>query len=496
MSGIRQKCAHASRQWRVVIFYALRGLAIAFASSLSAQPALTGEQLRAASRSVVKIECRSTGTEDGHAATGFLWGQTNTVVTALHVVAGCNNITVYFEASGAKRRATISRVRKRADLALLEVENPPTLPALQSANGAPQVNDEFVVLGYPLNIPSLNSTSLRLRYGGKRLKDIVPAKVADTIRRNGYPDVEAQIINLEGHLLPGLSGAPILDAAGRVVAVADGGLENGAVAISWGLPVSELQPLVTSTESVHPREGMIVANLFAADLQLSVGETINCGVAKLTKIRTRSFLDLAQSSDDPQGLLHLSASIGFVNATFEYDIYQHSESGATIVVPAGVTLTPSGDMCIASLANGQIELKIQIIQVGSPYEIQNACLMYEALVMPSQFQNQWQVDPYWSYKMPISRFDGLSVVRRGVNKYVYDWTYNLVPEKYLFETLASRGNTVIGYSVTNHDRTPQTRQHENWCAQGYVLPQCPQISAAQRDWARMLLAAHLTSFSL
>ncbi len=492
---MKPNLAGASLAPGVEAICALIGLMLVTSSNLRAQPALSGELMRAASRSIVKIECRGTGTGEGHAASGFVWGQSNTVVTALHVVAGSNTINVYFESVGVKRRASILRVLKRADLALLQVENAPTLSALLPASVAPQVNDEVVALGYPLNIPSLNSTSLRLRYGGKRLKDIVPAKVADEIRRNGYPDVEAQIINLEGHLLPGLSGAPILDGAGRVVAIADGGLENGAVAISWGLPVSELQSLVTSTESLHSREGMIVANLFAADLQLDLGETIRCGGAELRKVRTRNFLELAQSSDDPVRLFQLSAVLGFDQAAFEYDIYQHLESGATVVIPAGMDLTARAGMCTASLANGQIELNIQIAQLNSAFEVQNAALRYEAQVMPSQFLNQWQPDLSWSYLMPMSRYDGLVVNRKAMIKYGYNWGYPIT-EKSLYETLASRGNVLIGYTVINHDYTPQAIQNAALCGQGYSLPQCPQIFAAARDWARMVLAVHLTSFSL
>jgi hypothetical protein len=166
-----------------------------------------------------------------------------------------------------------------------------------------------------------------------------------------------------------------------------------------------------------------------------------------------------------------------------------------VVIPAGMNLTAHAGMCTANLANGQIELNIQIAQLSSPFEVQSASLNYEAQVMPSQLPNQWQPDLSWSYLMPMSRYDGLVVRRKAMIKYGYNWG-NLVTEKYLFETLAARGNVLIGYAVINHDNTPQTVQNEMPCAQGYRLPQCPQLFAARRDWARLVLAVHLTSFSL
>src|SRR5215471_59739 len=58
-------------------------------------------------------------------ATGFLWRDKNTVVTALHVVSGCPNISVYYQGRKISRSAAIAKVLRRADLALLSVANPP-----------------------------------------------------------------------------------------------------------------------------------------------------------------------------------------------------------------------------------------------------------------------------------------------------------------------------------------------------------------------------------
>lgn len=71
--------------------------------------------------SIVRISCGSVE----RTATGFLWSNHDTAVTAMHVVTGCGNITTYFEAQGISRSADVIRVLRRADLALLRIKDAP-----------------------------------------------------------------------------------------------------------------------------------------------------------------------------------------------------------------------------------------------------------------------------------------------------------------------------------------------------------------------------------
>ena len=56
------------------------------------------------------------------------------------------------------------------------------------------------------------------------------------------------MISIDGNLVAGDSGGPILDSAGEVCGVIDGGLLGGAAAISWAIPLGapiggKLEPL-------------------------------------------------------------------------------------------------------------------------------------------------------------------------------------------------------------------------------------------------------------
>jgi hypothetical protein len=478
--------------WRTLLGARRATLASLVAVAWASAPTLaepdglpSGERLRQVSRSVVRVQAQ--GCPGGErSATGFIWDQSATAVTALHVVGGCDQISVYYEAEKVTRATSIYRVLTKSDLALLRITDAPAVPALTPTTQALQIHDQVVALGYPLATPTVGSATLRLRYGSSRLKDIVTPAIRTELREAGSPDLDLEIINLDGHLLPGLSGAPILDGQGRVVAIGDGGLENGAASISWAVPVSSL-PLLGQSSDKAPMTSRRASGLFAAGLQSSMGRRVNCSGVTLTHVRTRRFLDLAQSTDDPRGLLQLSSVLGFDQAAFEYDIYQELESGATVVVPTHVALQRSGPFCVGKSASGQIELKIQVAQVESAAAVTARAIQYETDIAEGVPQ-LWQVDPSWSYFSPYHRFDGLTVRRKAVAK------LTPLPEKYLFETLAWRGAVFIGSSVTNHDSTPATTQAVQQCVFNALAPNCPRLLGDRRDWARFVLAVHLTTF--
>src|SRR5262249_39743478 len=69
--------------------------------------------------------------------TGFAWQRRNHLVTALHVIAGCREITVQFaQPNAGTQNATVIAAMRHADLALLEVrldEVPGSVKPLQAS---------------------------------------------------------------------------------------------------------------------------------------------------------------------------------------------------------------------------------------------------------------------------------------------------------------------------------------------------------------------------
>jgi hypothetical protein len=140
-----------------------------------------------------------------------------------------------------------------------------------------------------------------------------------------------------------------------------------------------------------------------------------------------------------------------------------------------------------------MEMKVKIVTLASPAQVQQAALEYESEIRPPT--GMWQTDPQFTYLTPISRFDGLTVNRKAGIR-VEQTVFGYAPQEYTFETLATRGQVLIGSSVTNHDATQQTILEEMQCAAGAVLPDCPRLISDRREWARMVLAVHMTTFPI
>jgi len=473
---------------------ALRALGLVAAllpCALPAARAQPGEVLRRASESIVKIEA------DNNAASGFVWSDASHVVTSLHVVDGKQRITAHYVGPDgrivASSPAVVERVLMESDLVLLRLRAPQGRKPLVVNATAPTVKQALDALGFPLNIAGASSTEVKVRFGGNQLRSILPPKVLGRIA--DYPSTTIEILNLEGNLVPGLSGAPIVDGEGRVVGIVDGGLEEGAIGISWGIPASHLQRLAQSTVSTLPGTPRI-AELFAADLQPAVEPTRRLGGGVgLTKLRSRTFAQLSATADDKLGLAQLTYAFQmFGPDSFRYDVYQDLASGATIVVPEGAILTSQGAFTVVNTGDPRMMMKIQVRPLANPMEAQQQALAFEQQLVEYNPAMMVTPDPAWSYMRPMTRF-GITISRKGIFRSVM-LAGMLQPDRYYFETLATNGRTQLSVAAVNNDSTPATMNFEAACSQGLADPRCQIVYRSRRIWAQMVLGVQFSSFPL
>lgn len=186
------------------------------------------------------------------AASGFIWPDAGHVVTAFHVVAGDSDqkLLIEYPMPGGKVRTKTARAIKfnqTADLVLLEVENPlPRKPG--TILSSPPQKEMLWVIGFPFGTSGMRSRDLTI-------SDIAPRNISgsleseddrQSLRSLGFPSIDMDVVQLNGDLLPGDSGAPIVNAEGVVVAVGNGGLRNGTVGIGWAVPTAYLSDLASS----------------------------------------------------------------------------------------------------------------------------------------------------------------------------------------------------------------------------------------------------------
>ena len=261
--------------------------------------AVSDEVFERAAQAVAQVRARDCPDgEKSRAGSGFLYGGGNRLVTALHVVAGCRRIDAYFERSGGRTvGARVYRVLAKIDLALLQLDQEMGEP-LPSATARPRANDELEVIAFFLGTPSLDNKTLKVTFGSSQLDSMLPAPIQRELAQTGTIDPSLKVVRLDGHLLPGASGAPLITADGQVAAIGSGGLQNGAASISWAVPADHLPTLLASRE---PPDAIASwrSGLFATPFSERAPNKIRCGRIEFVPIGVRSFLDLSISTDDP-----------------------------------------------------------------------------------------------------------------------------------------------------------------------------------------------------
>jgi S1-C subfamily serine protease len=170
-----------------------------------------------AGASVVKI----LGTACGLGLEGSGWAAApGLIVTNAHVVAGSDDTTVTTR-GGVEADANAVHYEPRNDLAILST--PLGLPALSLAS-SPRPGEPGAVLGYPENGPLT----------------ITPARFGSTqtvISQDSYGrgPLRRRMSSMRGDVRSGNSGAPLVDAAGRVMATVFAATTSGPAG-GYGVP--------------------------------------------------------------------------------------------------------------------------------------------------------------------------------------------------------------------------------------------------------------------
>lgn len=440
-------------------------------------------------KSIVRISSGSKG------STGFFWKNGKTIIATFHSIGNSSDVQVWPSGSDHPYKARIKKVHKKSDLVMIEIIDPKFTSKnylTQLYPSKPEVDTRSFTVGY--NSGTSRWISRDFIVGAcetNNLKSLIPDRLHTRVTDLGFPGLDIEIIYLEGHLLHGFSGSPVVDYQGRLMGIADGGLENGAASISWCISVSNLRNLENSTESIVVLNQKLVDNLFSGDLTAndlmmrdSVAgmdtiqgldtlrwndtlflpnseEVINLGQYKFHKIKSRTFdqLDLTgkYSSTDEFGLYSLLANFRMYNyESFLYDIYVEENTGATMVIPAGETFKLMDSM----ITGGDEKIKFYLSLVPS-LDIQQASVFFEKAVMPDYYPN-WISDPQWTYKTPDIGPNNIVLTRKAFFGNNHGNYYYSNYKNYLFEALVARENYFLGAAVVKDNFQMTMQDYENW----------------------------------
>jgi S1-C subfamily serine protease len=190
-----------------------------------------------ASRSVVRVD----GTACGLAIEGSGWvGETDTVVTNAHVVAGEQDTTVEVDGQPPSLPAQPLEFDPTDDLAVLHVPGL-SLPSLSLASN-PDSGTAGAILGYPENGPF----------------DVQPGRIGrtqDVVTQNAYGEgpVTRLLTPLRGLVRPGNSGGPLVGVDGQVLTTVFAATVGGGPRGGYGV-ANETVATVLREAAAHERE--------------------------------------------------------------------------------------------------------------------------------------------------------------------------------------------------------------------------------------------------
>lgn len=189
--------------------------------------------------SIVRVTGRTPECGAGVSGSGFLV-MPERVLTNAHVVAGVVNPTVRVRAGGAALPGRVVYFDPRADVAVLAVPDLSARALLLAPEPAVS-GDSAVVAGFPSGGP--------FRAEAARIRTVVEARGEDIY---GTAGVEREVYVLRGTVVPGNSGGPLLDDAGRVLGLVFGAAEDEQD-IGYALTADELAPVVAAAGDLTDR---------------------------------------------------------------------------------------------------------------------------------------------------------------------------------------------------------------------------------------------------
>lgn len=473
---------------RLILAAALLGTLALGRADAAREPA-SGQTIAAVRPSVARVQARDCADGADRNASGFLFERADRLVTALHVVAGCQSLHAYFEEAQATIPAVATHSSAKSDLAILKLDRAAPAAPLPPSPERLAPGDRMMAVGYAVGQPTKSDFELRLASGGARLRDALNETAFRQVRDAGVPSLDLKILRIHGHLLPGLSGAPIIDAAGRVLGVGDGGLEQGTVSLGWGVPASEISALAAAPAVAPQAVARAAPSLFAAEVRRQANPDATpllCGDRTFRNLRTRPYPVLAQGTDSPLlvGLFMTElARVGVNPAGFQYDIYVEDRTGAAVAIPAGwsVQRNPDNGYCVALPPNGAAGMVFVGRSVANFPDADAKARQFEFDITGAGAYFV-QLDADWTYMAPYFRPDGLIVNRKSALMTPFN-AFSGLPAAYGTETLLVRDDLFLGVSAF----------HQSPCLTNAYQPGCNPDVPAPMEFIQAAIGSALST---
>ncbi|HTW09250.1 MAG TPA: trypsin-like peptidase domain-containing protein [Acidimicrobiales bacterium] len=159
------------------------------------------------------VDITATGPDGQDEGTGMILNASGVVLTNNHVVAGSTELRAQIDGAGRTYSATVIGVDVTQDVALVRLQHGPSFPAVSIGDSrAMAVGDQVVAIGNALDLPGPETVTSGIISAVSRSITVSDPATGTTESLTGMFQTSAAISS-------GNSGGPLVDAAGRVIAM-------------------------------------------------------------------------------------------------------------------------------------------------------------------------------------------------------------------------------------------------------------------------------------
>lgn len=304
------------------------------------------------------------GVHRTNAASGFLWQNREQVITSLHAVPSGSEISV--ECRGVRKRATVLKTLLKADLILLHAPDLPAscTPFMSMEKTKPEPYSPLYTFGYHAGARSGTSRKFEKGHANpEQLDSLITGAPLKAIKELGFPATDLDIYYVQGGLLPGYSGGPVVNQHKQLVGIVDGGLNKGMSSYNWVVPAKYLDELIASNSNSIPQT---VAQSTVRHFSTGLDEVDDSTVIRYEQdgvnytwvhTKTQSLSDLEKTSDDVESIGFFfddaASAVGLATKhELMFDIFEELTKELIIAIPKGQPLrferTDEGEEWLAS----------------------------------------------------------------------------------------------------------------------------------------------------
>mgnify|MGYP000847486122 FL=1 len=227
----------------------------------------------AVKRGIVLIDA-SLDSSATSAGTGMVLTASGEVLTNYHVVRSSTSITVTIAADGRKYAAKLVGRDATRDVALLQLQEAPTLKTVKTDADPVELDDPVVAAG------NAGGQGYLTAFAGR----IVGKDRSIRVRGASSSDPEENLVGLletDAHAEPGDSGGPLFDAEYEVLGMTTAGTNSSSGGTAYAVPIATALDVVAKVRAGDETDGVVIGPKPSLGVLANDDES---GSVKITKV--------------------------------------------------------------------------------------------------------------------------------------------------------------------------------------------------------------------